>query len=463
MPPRNLFLVLLASATCIANWTFAGRVIPGRRFNEVVALIEREHVAPARTDELVEAAITAAVGRLDEHSEYLRGERLEAVAASLGQEFVGVGLDLEPDPAGGEPVVVRPLRDSPAWQARVSPGTRVVAVNGVATRGRSLAEVAEALRGPRGSVVALRLGEPATASTTLDPTAAGSDSPADPARRGEREVVLVRDLVRMESVLGDRRRHDGSWEWRLADAPHVGLVRITGFGDRTAAEFRAALAGMSPAVDAPLPPLTALVIDLRENPGGLLAAAVEICDELLDAGLIVTTRSRSSGAAEPVRRAGKGAALPGVPIAVLVDGLTSSAAEIVAACLQDHRRAVVVGSRTFGKGTVQSILPLAGGREQLKLTTAEYLRPSGAPLHRRSDDGPAVPWGVSPDPGLEHAPTGAALERLAAWRRRRDAPPPHPEGPPPCAVDEVLRKAVDHLRGGGPAVATIVSEIAAAE
>ena len=441
MPPRNLLTIALAAALCFASSTFAARTLPGRRFNEVVSVIQGSHLDPAPTTSLVDAAIEAAVGRLDEHSEYLRGFRREAVETALDQEFVGVGLELEWDEATREPVVVAAMPRGPAWQAGVTSGTRIIAIDGMPTHGVPLAEVVVRLRGPRGTSAMLEVRDPVVPHS-LDPLVA-------PPTGTTRVVPIVRDLVRMESVLGDRRMADGSWLWRLSDAPDVALVRIIGFGEHTAAEFRTALESLARDDDTDRPPLRGLVLDLRDNPGGLLTAAVEVCDHLLEQGVIVTTRSRDGGSAPQARHATAGGWRADVPIVVLVDGLTSSAAEIVAACLQDHRRAVVAGSRTYGKGTVQSILPLAGGEGLLKLTTAEYLRPSGGRLHRGSHDGDDAPWGVIPDAGLECAPTRAALDRLRAWRRRSDTAISADRTTGPCAIDDVLARAVARLQDPG--------------
>ena len=263
-----------------------------------------------------------------------------------------------------------------------------------------------------------------------------------------REVVLVREEVQIESVLGDHRRPDGTWEWHLEDEPGLAMVRITSFGERTADEFASACRELA-ADDG----LQGLVIDLRGNPGGLLQAAVDVCDVLLEEGVIVSTRGRreSGTAVVSEKRATLGRLLADVPIAVLVDGLSSSSAEIVAACLQDVGRAVVVGSRTFGKGTVQTILPLSDNAGLLKITTAEYLRPSREPIHRHPGAGEDDAWGVRPDAGFEVTPTAEASERLREWRRRRDAclPPGTaaasgwPAQPPAREVDAVLARALE--------------------
>jgi carboxyl-terminal processing protease len=284
---------------------------------------------------------------------------------------------------------------------------------------------------------------------------------------------LVREIVRTESVLGDRRRGDGTWEWMVEGEPAAATIRITNFGERTADELRRAVEAITSRMTGAdqqverdeQEPIGVLILDLRGNAGGLLSAAVEVCDIFLDDGVIMSTKGRvlggqGAGDAETtgdVRRATRGAALADLPMAVLVDGLTASAAEVVAACLQDHGRAIVVGSRTFGKGTVQSILPLSDGSGLLKLTTSEYLRPSRANIHRRSDDDDSdTDWGVSPDRGCEITPTGRQIEALQAWRRTRDivspkdgwggAVEPESQSSQPRRVDPVLAKAVDTLR-----------------
>jgi len=441
MPKRNILLLLGACLACLAAWSARERTSHGRRFGEVMSAIEQSWLGQPRSEELFAAAVDAAVGRLDEHSAYLRGDGRAELEADLDQRFGGVGLELALDKFAERPVVVSPLFGGPAWRAGVAPGDMIVAVDGHDTRGRSLREVIERLRGPPGGPVSLLVAaaSPASGPATLDPAAVEPAAPANEA--AARELVLVREEVRIESVLGDRRRPDGTWDWMLEHEPGVALVRITNFGERTGDEFQAACRSL-----AECPDLRLLVIDLRGNAGGLVPAAAEVCDTLLDEGPIVATRGRSGSGPAPIqaviqeRRATAGRLLAGVPVAVLVDGLSASAAEIVAACLQDAGRATVVGSRTFGKGTVQTLLPLSDDSGLLKLTTAEYLRPSREPIHRHPEAGDDDAWGVRPDTGFEIAPTAEALERMREWRRRRDAVPP------PAAVAAAARPAV----GGEP-------------
>jgi carboxyl-terminal processing protease len=436
MPPRNVVFLIVATVASLASWFARHRDLRGHRVNEVLTHIAGSYIEPVDGEMLVDAAVQAAVSRLDENSAFLRPADRRDLESVLDQRFGGVGLELgmaSRDGEAGEPRVVAAIVGGPAWRADVGADDRIVAVDGAATRGRPLEETVQKLRGMPGSEVVIRV-VPATAG-------AGATAPSG------RDVQLVREVIRVESVQGDRRNADGSWDWFLEGEPGVAYLRLTGFGERTVEEFDAALASIGAAEM-----VRGLVIDLRGNPGGLLAPAIEVCDRYLDDGVIVSLRGRSADR-DPgldTRRARLGTALAEVPVAVLIDGLTASSAEIVAACLQDHGRATVVGSRSFGKGTVQSILPLSDGAA-LKLTTSQYRRPGGGRIHRRPEDGPDALWGVSPDTGFDVSPSSLSLERLRDWRRRRDVPRPRPEdgrGPDgaealPTEVDEVLARAVE--------------------
>lgn len=436
MPARNVVLLVVATISCIAAWYAQRRDERGQRVNEVLTLIDAAYIERVDGESLVAAALDGAVATLDENSTIVRGDGQHELEAALDQRYGGVGLELAIDERTGELSVAVPLPDGPAWEAGIVAGDRIKAIDGVTTVGVSLPEAVARLRG--------RPGEPVT--LTVQP-AVGTAS--------ARDVRLVRDLVQVESVQGDRRRADGTWEWWLEGEPGVAYVRITGFGERTAAELDRVLDDVAagPTGDGVSHALRGLVIDLRGNPGGLVTAAVDVCDRFLDDGVIVSTCGRRDdpvrSGGEPatdVRRATPGAVVPGLRIAILVDDLTASAAEIVAACLQDHRRATIVGSRTFGKGTVQSILPLSGGG-LLKLTTAEYLRPSGRTIDRSHEGSDGTGWGVEPDEGYAIVPSSDSHDRLDRWRALRDAHPAVvPPGQPPAkprAIDEVLARAIE--------------------
>ena len=437
MPKRNLLLLSLITAMSLVAWLARDHGREARQIGEVLGAIERSYLRPVDPDELATAAIDGIVAALDEHSAVVDGAARRELEAALDQEFGGVGLELTSAPEGI--VVHAPIVGGPAWRAGIAAGDAIVAIDGVDTRGLAVRDAVAILRGDIGSSVVLGLRR-AVADRGIDGVRAVDEG---------RSVTLLREVVRTQSVLGDRRLSDGSWDWFVEGEPGVGFVRITSFGERTAAELDAALATIAAA-----PALRGLVIDLRGNPGGLLTAAVDVCDRFLDDGLIVSMRRRGAGRVDVMepRRATPGAVLAGVPIAVLVDGLTASAAEIVAACLQDHARAVVVGTRSFGKGTVQSIMPLSDGRRLLKLTTAEYVRPRAGGDSERSAHGA---WAVAPDAGREIDVTAQARAALETWRRRRDAPPVsgadgQPEagvsaGDLPRQIDSVLALALEAL------------------
>jgi len=456
VPKRNVILVVVLCLSCLAAYVAREQAAAGRRFGEVLALIRASYYEPVDEERLLEAAMDAAVGQLDEHSAYIRGDERADLEATLDQTFGGVGLELSIDERRGLPIVASPVVDSPAWRAGIRAGDWLDAIDGRPARDVPLREVVGWLRGDVGQPVSLRVATaPDQAVATLDPVAVGQVPVT------VRDVTLVRERIDTESVLGDRRGADGGWQWMLEGSPDVGYVRITSFGERTAGELAAALAAIEASGH-----VRGLVIDVRGNPGGLLSAAVEACDLLLDDGVIVhTTTHRSSpdGPAElDARRATAGSVLSGVPVVVLVDGLTASAAEIVAACLQDCGRAKAVGSRTFGKGTVQSIVPLSDDRGLLKLTTSEYLRPSAARIHRRAGDGDDTSWGVMPDAGFEVSPTSETIGRVSAWRRARDAAGPVPSWMTvsglPREVDPVLARGLEALSAVAPRAADFGGE-----
>ena len=420
MPKRNLLLLCVVSAICLVAWMARDRGAHARRFGEVMELIDRTYLDPVSSDKLFEAAMAGVFSRLDEHSVWLAKGQSGTVEGAPDKAFAGVGLELSIDDISGELAVLSPVIGSPAWRAGIVAGQTILAIDGIPTAGMRIKDAVAALRGTAGTDVVLEL-----ATSPDDPQVMVGDDGQPLVSRTE---VLVREQVRTETVLGDRRLADGSWDWFVEGEPGIALVRITGFGSHTAADLDNALAAI--AVAKP----RGLILDLRGNSGGLIPVAVEVCDRFLDEGVVLYTRTRrtadaqrSAGSVAPdakagleVRQATPGSVLQGVPLVVLLDGLTAHAAEIVAAALQDHHRAVLVGSRSFGRGTMQSLVSLASDAGLLRLTTAEYLRPRAIPIDRGSSDGDDDPWGVAPDRGQEITPTGEKLEAVRIWRRGRD-------------------------------------------
>jgi carboxyl-terminal processing protease len=463
MPKRNALFLVVSLVVGILGWLTRDHARPGRRFAEVMAAIEQRYVEPVDQSRLFDAAMKGVFATLDEHSGYVTGDEQDDLNAVLDQEFGGVGLELS---AVGERIVVRkPIVRSPAWRAGVAAGDIIESVDGMATATLGFDDVVRRLRGVPGTVVVVGVARPdpaARSTASLDPAAVATASPVVTSRR---DVPLTRERIEVESVLGDRRLPDGSWNWWVEGEDGVAILRIVNFGERTASEVGQALEAIAARCDGKP---RGLVLDLRGNGGGLLDAAIDVCDLFLEEGVIVSTR-QGSGRSEP-RHAKPGAVSAEMPVVVLVDGFTASAAEIVAACLQDHGRATVVGSRSYGKGTVQSLLPLSDGSATLKLTTAEYLRPSLERIHRSADDGAATPWGVSPRPEHEITPTRQQADAVRAWREARDAAlfpddrpaccaspsraaaqasavplMPVPTSKPPRESDPVLARALDLL------------------
>ena len=323
---------------------------------EVEDRVRSEYVEPVTKEQLDLAAVDGMVASLDPHSAFLDPAEYEAMRVSTAGHYSGVGLEVaERD---GRIAVVSPIDGSPADRAGVRSGDILLEIDGRAVEGGTLEATIERMRGFVGSTVRLtveRSGEPEPLRFAL-----------------ERSEVHVR-TVRAEPLPG-----------------RYGYLRVTHFTDATPRDFDRALAGLQ--VDAPL---RGLVLDLRGNPGGVLEASVSVADEFLDSGVIVRAEGRTAES-RFVLRATEGDALRSAPLVVLIDRGSASGAEIVAGALRDHGRATLMGERTFGKGSVQTVMPLANG-QALKLTTSRYYTPSGGSLHEK---------GLEPDVSLADALQG---------------------------------------------------------
>ena len=288
--------------------------------------------------------------------------------------------------------MLSPLVGTPAYRAGILAGDRIVEIDGKPTEDVPMDEIIRRLKGPVGSKVVLTV--------------------IHPGKHGRETISITRAQVHVETVLGDRRKSDDSWDFMLDRDRRIGYIRITAFSRDTAGELRSALESLEKEK------LAGLIVDLRFNPGGLLSSAIEVSDMFVAEGRIVSTEGRNA----PERQwdAHKEGTFQGFPMVVLVNRFSASASEIVAACLQDHKRAKIMGERTWGKGSVQNVVSMEHGHSALKLTTSSYHRPSGKNIHRFPDATEADEWGVTPDEGYKLDLDPVEMVALVSQRRRRD-------------------------------------------
>jgi carboxyl-terminal processing protease len=396
-----------------------------RLLEQMLQVIEHNYIQEVNRGQLMETAMRAIVGQLDAGGKVFRPDdmaflgpnELNQMHEQIRQQVVGIGAILKLDPDSGEVVVTSPMPDSPALKGGLEPGDIIASVDGMDLPDAKRLEAAvKQLRGPAGTAV------------TVGVRRSGSEE--------VKSVKLVRDVVRLPSVKGDRLKPDLTWDFMLDYQSKIGYVRLTQLGNRSPDEMRAALEELRSLG------LAALILDLRNNPGGTLADAVAVADLFVQSGTIVTVKGRS-GTQEFAATAEE--TFAGFPMAVLVNHRTASAAEIVAACLQDHKRAVIIGERTYGQALVRSMIPLEGGAGALKLPTAEYLRPSGRNVNRYPDARDSDEWGVSPDDGFELQFSEEEARKYLSYRNQRDLPAP-PDSRELSFDDRQLQLAIDSLK-----------------
>jgi carboxyl-terminal processing protease len=329
-----------------------------RLLAEVLEHVRREYVDRISDQELIEAAIRGLMADLDPHSAYLDPEQFDEIRISTTGEYSGVGIEVALD--NGVVKVVNPIEDTPAYRAGVLAGDRILAVDDVPVDVANLNDTIDRMRG--------RIGTPVKITIARGP----EPKPM--------QFTLARASVQVHSVSQELLE------------PGIGYVKITHFSETTTPDLEAAIAKMKKKSGGTL---RGLVLDLRNNPGGVLEAAVGVSDVFLDGGLIVTANGRAADAQFSMD-AQPGDDLDGAPLVVLVNGGSASASEIVAGALQDHHRARLVGSQTYGKGSVQTVMPLSDGHA-IKLTTSRYFTPSGASIHKR---------GIKPDVAVEDEKDG---------------------------------------------------------
>jgi carboxyl-terminal processing protease len=311
--------------------------------------VEKSYVVPVKPDQLVDRALKGMLTRLDPHSDYMTEREYRELVATTSGRFGGLGIEISVE--NGVPQVITAIDGTPAAVAGIEPGDRIVKADGQPIIGLEISEVVRRLRGAPGTPVVLSI-----------------------ARANQRvfELPITRAVIQVNSVRSTLK------------PGRIGYVRITTFDENTAGALRDAVTRLHRQAGGPL---SGLVLDLRNDAGGLLDSAVDVAGSFLDSGTVVTTRGRRADENRVYDAAPNGDLVRGTPMAVLINGASASAAEIVAGALQDNKRATIIGTRSFGKGSVQSIIPMQG-HGALRLTTALYYTPSG-----RSIQG----HGISPD------------------------------------------------------------------
>ncbi|MCF8107580.1 MAG: S41 family peptidase [Desulfohalobiaceae bacterium] len=362
----GIVLILCALAGTPGTTKADEQYEPLKQFSQVMDLIERTYVREVSREELVQGAIKGMLKNLDPHSAYLDRESFQDMQVETSGEFTGIGIEITL--MNGKLTVVSPIEDTPAYRAGLQAGDVILEIDGESTQDISIMDAVHKIRGPKGEAVVL---------TVMHPD---SNRPE--------KIEVVRDVIPLNSVKTEK----------LETGYHY--LRITNFNENTTEELNTALKKIRKSAQG-------IVLDLRNNPGGLLNQAVSVSDAFLSKGQIVYTKgkvkqSRMSFSAE------EDESDIGAPIVVLINSGTASASEIVAGALQDHKRALIIGERSFGKGSVQTIIPLADGAG-IKLTTARYYTPNGRSIQAE---------GIVPDLKVPFVPVKPDEQRLPLPRLR---------------------------------------------
>jgi carboxyl-terminal processing protease len=361
-------------------------------FGDVFERIRADYVEEVKDKDMIEAAIRGMLSSLDPHSSYLSADEFKNMQVQTKGEFGGLGIEVTLD--NGLVRVVSPIDDTPAAKAGLKSGDYITHIDGEQVLGMTLSEAVDKMRGPVGTKIKLTIARE------------GADAPFD--------VELTRATIKIKSV---RHRAEGD----------VGYIRITQFNEQTDVGLKLAVEDLKKQLGSKL---KGYVLDLRNNPGGLLDQAVAVSDAFLNQGEILQTRGRDNRDTQRYN-ATRGDVIDGMTLVVLINGGSASASEIVAGALQDHKRAVVVGTKSFGKGSVQTVIPI-GTDGALRLTTARYYTPSGRSIQAK---------GIDPDIKVEQLDLNGAKKMSAMGRNEASLPghlvnPDGDEEPTPTATEK---------------------------
>jgi len=376
-------------------------------FGDVFQRVRAEYVEEISDKELVEAAISGMLTSLDPHSAYLPDDNFKKMQVQTSGKFGGLGIEVTME--DGFLKVVSPIDDTPAAKAGIQPEDLIVSVDGESIIGVTLTEAVEKLRGSIGSEVVVIIQR-------------ADEEPF--------EVSIIRDEIKIKSV-----RH------RLYDS--IGYIRITTFSEQTTPGLEKSLAELEEEAESGL---DGLIIDLRNNPGGLLSEAISISDAFLEKGEIVSTRGRAEGDIQHAY-ARPGDITNGLPVVVLINSGSASASEIVAGALKDHKRAILMGTRSFGKGSVQTIQPMPG-HGAIRLTTARYYTPSGISIQAKGIE-PDIEVALARIEKLEGGPVREEDLRGALDKsgQQDTEETDKAEDVDPAEIDFQLARALDLLKG----------------
>ena len=413
IPVKLAVVTVLAAALLMLTHTWARTASP---FHDLDLFIDIRHelltgyVEELDGQELNRAAIEGMINMLnDPHTDFLSPEDLERFERQVRGEFSGIGAEVDIDEQEGRVRIITPLPDSPAWHAGVMAGDVITRIESESTLNMSLPEAVDRLTGEEGTDVTFTV-----------------------RRNGEEhQITVTRQRIRVQSVRGLTRGENQRFEHMLDRERGIGYIWLTQFNERTLEEMTAVIDELK--ADG----LEALIVDVRFNPGGLLDEAREVVDLFLPRGArIVSVRSRD-GTEQRLDARREPMVNDDIPVVIVVNEASASAAEILAGALKDHDRALIVGSRTFGKGSVQQVRMLEGGQGALKMTNAYYYLPSGRLLHRRDD---SETWGVDPSAG---AYVGVSRDEQRQWldrRRENDALRPDDNGQPAPLTPERIEE-----------------------
>jgi len=341
-----MLLIFLAVMFGQGMATDEERYSPLKRFSQVLDLVERYYVQDVDRSEMIQGAINGMLQQLDPHSSFMSQDAFKEMQIDTSGEFTGIGIEISV--VDGKLTVVSPIEDTPAFKEGLKSGDHILEINGQSTQDISIMDAVKLIRGPRG--------------TSVDLTILSRDDTMP------RVVTIVRDVIPVHTV-------------KLFEIdPGVLLIRLTSFKENTMDDLREAFKKNGDAT------YTGLILDLRNNPGGLLNKAVEVADAFLTEGRIVYTEGKTSQS-EMNFEASRTVLDSDTPMVILINAGSASASEIVAGALQDHNRALILGEQTFGKGSVQTIIPLSDG-SGIKLTTALYYTPNGRSIQAK---------GIEPD------------------------------------------------------------------